>query len=247
MTRPVSPGRVLPVRSARSRPLAWLLVAALVLGAGCGRQQPATPAETPPAAQAGQENAQPGPAGSENSTAQPGVSRYQVVAGESRAAYRATEKFANRELPNEAVGVSTAVEGEFIVSPEGTLQAGTVRVDLRELRSDSARRDSRLRTQWLESDRYPWAEFTLAEPVPLPAADGQPAEVTIVGDLTVKEVKRRVTFTGTVTRTGDSLRIQARAQVKMTDFGIEPPNIAGFLKVDDPLVLEGDLVARPAG
>ncbi|MCG0239059.1 MAG: YceI family protein [Firmicutes bacterium] len=247
MARPLFPGRSSSLRPSHPSPLAWFLIAILILGAGCGRQQPTEHPEPAPAAATGPEQPQAGTAGPEVGTAQPGATRYQVVAGESKAAYRATEKFVNRELPNEAVGVSTAVEGEFLVSPDGTLQAGTVRVDLRQLKSDSARRDSRLRTQWLESDRYPWAEFTLAEPVSLAAADGQPAEVTIVGDLTVKEVRRRVTFTGTVTRTGESLRIQARAQVKMTDFGIEPPNIAGFLKVDDPLVLEGDLVARPAG
>lgn len=130
-----------------------LLVAAVALS-GCGaKQQPAAPeskvAEQPKAAP----EAKP-------ATATPKGTRYAVVADQSKASYTANEKFANRQLPNDAVGTTSAVQGELILDG-GALQPSKVTVDLRTLKSDEPRRDSRLLTQGLESQKYPFAEFTV--------------------------------------------------------------------------------------
>ena len=53
--------------------------------------------------------------------------------------------------------------------PAETL-AANVSVDVTKLTSDQSRRDQRIHSQGLESDRYPTATFKLTSPIALPAA-----------------------------------------------------------------------------
>lgn len=213
--------------------LALFLAAALT---ACSKPPgaPAPPPAQPPA---------PAPA---SPAAPQGAARYAIVAAESSASYIAREKFVNRPLPNEAVGTTTAIKGELVVGADGQFHPSQVTVDLRTLQSDSSRRDNALRGRWLESDKYPLAEFSIsgvAGAAPK-LAEGQPVPFKLAGKLKVHGTEKAVTWEATGTRGGDTLKLEASIALKMSDFGIEPPDIAGMLKAEDALRLQVKLVAR---
>ncbi len=177
-----------------------------------------------------------------------GLERYVVVPSESEARYRVGEMFLGDNRFNVAVGRTRQVEGEILVNRRNpsSSRVGPVTVDLASLESDSPRRDNAIRQRWLESARFPKARFVSTEIRGAPASyrDGQAVELQLVGDLTVRDVTRRVTWEATVRLAGNELRAQAATTVRMTDFGFEPPSILGFVRAENEAKLELDLVAR---
>ncbi len=179
------------------------------------------------------------------------LERYLVVPSESEVRYRVGETFLGDNRFNVAVGRTRQVEGEVWVNRRNPAasRVGPILVDLSTLESDSARRDNAIRQRWLESARFPKAQFVSTELRGLPAAyrEGQAVRFQMAGDLTVREVTRKVTWQATVRLSGAELRAQATTRVRMTDFGFEPPSILGFVRAEDEAELEVDLVARRAG
>ncbi len=182
--------------------------------------------------------------------AQQALERYVVVPSESEARYRVAETFLRDMRYNVAVGRTRQVEGEIQVnrrSPAASRAAVTV--DLTTLQSDSPRRDNAIRERWLESSKFPKARFVSTEIRKAPASyrEGQAVELEVVGDLTVRDVTRRVAWQVSVRLSGNELRAQATTTVRMTDFGFEPPHILGIVRAENEAKLELDLVARREG
>lgn len=129
---------------------------------------------------------------------------FQVVSGEAR--YRVREELLQVGL-TDAVGTTKAVRGEVRLQ-DGRV-SGEFVVDLRELKSDQARRDNYLRQRTLETDRYPFATFRPKEvrglPNPLPRQGKVPIQV--VGDLTIKETTAEVVWEGEAEFQGDEVRV----------------------------------------
>jgi polyisoprenoid-binding protein YceI len=174
--------------------------------------------------------------------------RYGIVADGSEVRYRVREQLVGLSFPNDAVGATSAVEGAIAFDPHGRLLLGDSRftVDLRTLRSDEARRDNYLRRNTLETDRYPTVTFVPTEarglPTPLPATGSVPFE--LVGDLIIKDVARRVTWTATGTFEGARVSVRARTAFRFGDFGLRVPRVSVVLSVEDDIKLEADLVLR---
>jgi polyisoprenoid-binding protein YceI len=176
--------------------------------------------------------------------------RYGVVAAESEVRYRVREQLVGLSFPNDAVGTTSAVEGGVAFDGQGRVVAGNSRftIDLRTLRSDEARRDNYLRRNTLETERYPTVTFVPTEvrrlPFPLPPSGSVPVE--LVGDLTVKDATRRVTWEATASFDGPEVRISARTAFRFGDFGLRVPRVSVVLSVEDAIKLEADLVLRRA-
>lgn len=171
--------------------------------------------------------------------------RYVIVAEQSSASYIAREKFVNRELPNSAVGTTSDIKGELVL--EGTaVKPSKVTVDLRTLKSDSERRDNAIKRRWLESEKYPYAEFSITgfEGTAPAFSGGQPAQFKLGGRMKVRDAERPVTFDVTGTVSGDTLVWTAKAKFKMSDFGVQPPDIANMLKVEDEMQVEVKITAK---
>jgi polyisoprenoid-binding protein YceI len=174
--------------------------------------------------------------------------RYRVVAEESEVRYRVREQLVGLSFPNDAVGATSAVEGAVVFDAQGRVLRGDSRftVDLRTLRSDEARRDNYVRRNTLETERYPTVAFVPTEarrlPFPLPQSGSVPFE--LVGDLTVKEATRRVTWDATATFDGPRISVRARTAFRFGDFGLRVPRVSVVLSVDDDIKLEADLVLR---
>lgn len=177
-----------------------------------------------------------------------GPVRYAVVAEGSEVRYRVREQLVGLNFPNDAVGVTGAVEGGVAFDGQGRVVPGGSRftIDLRTLRSDEARRDNYVRRNTLETDRYPTVTFVPTEarrlPVSLPQSGTVPFE--LIGDLTVRDATRRVTWDAAATFDGPKVTIRARTAFRFGDFGLRVPRVSVVLSVEDDIKLEADLVLR---
>jgi polyisoprenoid-binding protein YceI len=244
----------------------FMILTSLIVLAACGSSTSQNPAAAPTAAPvatvaatavpaattvpAGEPTSAAAPAA--DTTAAPAQSAevrvFQIVPEQTTASYEVQEQFLNRSLPNQAKGTTNAVTGEFQFSLDGQPngEVTKITVDLRTLTSDSSRRDGRIRTQWLESEKYPFAEFTSTEVQGAPASytDGQEVTFKLVGDMTIREVTKPVTFDVTGVLNGDTVTGTATTQILMKDFGFDPPDIAGMLTVKDGVTVTVNFTAK---
>ncbi len=172
---------------------------------------------------------------------------FEIDSAQSSAAYAVEEIFFSDNRLFTAVGVTNAVEGAFEVTSNGkpSGKVTRIRVDLRTLKSDSPRRDSAIRRQWLESDKYPYADFVSTGALNLPESYTEGAQVTftLVGDITVRDVTKPVEWTVVGTLQGDKVIGEATTVIKMSDFGFAAPDIGGVLKAEDEAALTVTFVA----
>jgi polyisoprenoid-binding protein YceI len=172
------------------------------------------------------------------------------VPEQSEASYEVQEEFFDRPVELfDAVGRTNTIDGQFQLNIDGNqvqLADNHFIVDLRTLTSNESRRDRRIQEQWLESNTYPWAEFTATaiEDFPADAAEGQDVSFNVVGDMTIREVTRPATFDVTARLDGDTFSGNATSYLLMRDFGFEPPSIMGMLEVTDGVTVTLNFVAE---
>ena len=183
----------------------------------------------------------------DSATAARDVATFRIVPGASRASYVVDEVFLeeNNRLFT-AVGTTPGVSGEIILHlmrPELSRLRQVV-VDLRQLTSDSERRDRALRERFLESRRYPFARLDTAALLGLPRTftPAQRFPFRLDGNLEVHGTTRRTSWSGEAMLSGDTLRGQATTRVAMSDFGIEVPRFL-WLRVADSVKVEIFFVA----
>jgi polyisoprenoid-binding protein YceI len=174
--------------------------------------------------------------------------RYRVVADRSEARYRVREQLAGISFPSDAVGSTSAIEGSLSLDAQGRMRPSDSRltVDLRTLRSDRDRRDNYVRRNTLETERHPTAVFIPSElrGLPFPMPQTGTATFELIGDLTIRETTRRVTWDATATFNGQEVSVQAKTAFRFADFGLSIPRVASVLSVEDTIRLETDLLLR---
>jgi polyisoprenoid-binding protein YceI len=170
-----------------------------------------------------------------------------IDSARSSAEYAVDEVFLSENRPYRAIGTTNALEGEFEVVTAGAISGNVtrMRVDLRTLQSDSPRRDNAIRGRWLESDTYPYADFvsTDALDVPTDYTEGNEVTFTLVGDMTIRDVTKSVTWTVVGVLQDGVVTGVATTSIVMSDFGVSPPNIANMIKVEDQADLRVNFVA----
>ena len=197
------------------------------------QEEPAAPAESAPAAPAEAEPA------AQSRT-------FVIVPEKSTASYIVDEEFFGGALDRlgiqpglvKTIGRTQTVSGQMelnLADLAAPVQANQFTVDLSTLTSDQPRRDNRIREANLESATYPLAAFTITglQNTPATYTEGQPVTFQALGDMTIREITQPVVFEVTATLTGDTITGTATAQLKMTDFGFEPPNFANMFSVED--------------
>lgn len=174
----------------------------------------------------------------------------EIVGDESEACYQVGEVFINQNNAfNLAVGVSTAIAGQIAIDRNNMAnsQVGQIVVDISQLKSDSSQRDGQIRRRWLESNKFPLAKFTPDSIIGLPARpyqDGETLTFQMSGKLLVRDVEKPVTFNVTATLKDKTLVVNATADLKMSDFGFDAPDIGGMLKANNDVHLTLNIVAR---
>ena len=173
---------------------------------------------------------------------------FRIVPAQSEAAYFAREKFVERPAPNDAIGRTTDVSGEIVLERPGALRGRVLnmRVDLRTIASDSGRRDNYVRQNVLETDRFPYAEFSSTELAgPESYAEGEEATFRLPGTMKIRDQERPVTWDVQAKLDGTTLTGTATTRIRLTDFGIEPPRLA-ILSVEDEMRWEVRITAERA-
>src|SRR5438552_4659139 len=151
-----------------------------------------------------------------------------TVADGSVAGYRVREKLAALPAPSDAVGRTGAITGQVTITGRGgAYSAGnaTFTVDVSQLRSEQAKRDNKVRSIGLETDKYPQATFAAAGPISIPAdaVNGKLSTVEAQGDLTVHGQTRKVTIPLQVQRDGAQIKIAGNYPFHWADFRMTAP------------------------
>ena len=169
----------------------------------------------------------------------------------SEALYRINEQLARRDLPNDAVGITSDIEGQIAFSADGTVDAerSKITVGVRSLQSDSGRRDSYIQRNSLESNQYPEVTLAVTElrglSWPLPTS-GE-ATFEMVGDLTIRDQTHPATWETTATFTDSGVEGLAKTVVTFDQYGMTKPRVAIVLSVVDEIRLEISFVATVSG
>ncbi len=173
-------------------------------------------------------------------TVDPSVGSFDDFSG-SFVGYRVTEELVG-------IGTSTAVGRTPDVTGSITLAGTTItdasfEADVTTLQSDSGMRDGQLGRQGLETDSYPTATFTLAEPIALDAvpAEGATIEATAVGDLTLHGVTKRVEIPLEARLANGVVTVVGSLPVAFGDYGMTAPESMRVLSIDENGTMEFQL------
>ncbi len=165
---------------------------------------------------------------------------FEVASGEAR--YRVREELLGVGI-TDAVGTTKGVTGRVVL--RGAEAQGEFVVDLRELRSDQARRDNYLRQNTLQTDRFPTATFRPKRveglPNPLPRQGRYP--VRVVGDLTVRDLTQEVVWEGEAVF-GEEVRVSLKTEFPFERFRLVQPRVPVVLGVENRIRLEVELILR---
>ena len=179
-------------------------------------------------------------------TAAEGETVYRIDPTESSLTYEVQEEFAGKDTST-ATGTTNGIAGDIAVNPEdlGAVRMGPIVVNLEQLHSDNNLRDARLRLDYLESHEHPLATFKVDEVSGLSGklAEGEPQDFELSGELTVKEITKPVTFTGTASLADGALTATATTMAKLSDFDAGPIRIAGMVSTSDDAELTLKLTA----
>ncbi len=191
------------------------------------------------------------------SSEEPQERTFEIIGAESEASYTVTvdEEFFAGAVQNlgkqlgffTSVGATQAISGQItlILGDQPRLIGGEFVVDISTLKSDDRRRDERILEQFLRSRLFPLAVFQplAIEGLAGPYIDGEQVEFQMIGEMTIREVTRPVTFAVSASVTDGVLEGSARTMILMTDFDFDPPEIAGFMKAEDQVLINVVFVA----
>jgi len=148
--------------------------------------------------------------------------------------YRVTEKLFANISETEATGRTDHVEGTMTIDGT-TVKDVTVTADLRDLTSDNNFRDGRIRSEGLESDKFPEAKFVLGEPIALSAAPtaGETLKTEAKGKFTLHGVTKEVTISLEGRWDGKQVQVVGNMPIVFSDYGITAPTAPAVASVDD--------------
>lgn len=96
----------------------------------------------------------------------------------------------------------------------------------------------------LESDDHPYITFRLSKLAVKNQADKQ-ITVTATGNLTIAGKTRSVSLDAQGTKQGNAIHFKGSKDLKMTDFGIDPPTaMLGALKTGDDITIDYSLALK---
>jgi polyisoprenoid-binding protein YceI len=191
-----------------------------------------------------------------------GMRTFVIVPEQSRASYHAKEEFFAGAMkllgikPGRvtAVGTTQAIDGKFQLDatrPVPILGDNVFTVRLNTLTSNQQKRDDYLREVRDDGgpsfDAYPLATFKatgITSHPPDVASDSSGIDYQLPGELTVRDISRRVVFDVKGRVAGDTFSGAGRTQIRLSDFGIGPIRFAEILSVADDVELEVVFTAR---
>lgn len=194
----------------------------------------------------GSTDAESGPESDGDASAVTGVVLFEIVQAESEARFTINEILGGK--PNTVVGSTDQVAGQISIdfgNPSAS-QVGIIQINARTLLTDKGNRNRAIKNQILETNTYEFITFTPTAINGWPDAPviGETMQLEIVGNLTLLDVTREVTFALTVVAVSET-RLEGRGSVTIfyADYGITIPVVPSVTGVDDDLLLEIEFVA----
>ena len=180
----------------------------------------------------------------------PAEVRYIVAPDGNEARYRVREQLMHHDLPNDAVGKTTAITGGIAVSPGGAVDtmASKITIDVTSLKSDKDRRDGYVQHRTLETAQYPTVTFVptsvTGAKLPLGATE---QSFDVGGQLTVHGVTRPTVWHVKAKSNGNDVTGSGWTQFTFADVQLAQPRVPVLLSVADTIKLEYDfhLVRQP--
>ncbi|HLV98540.1 MAG TPA: YceI family protein [Ktedonobacterales bacterium] len=178
-----------------------------------------------------------------------GLRTFQIVPAQTTVSYSVYEDLVLENKPNNlAVGTTHTEQGSFSIrtGADPLVASMNVSVDLRTLQTDSSRRDDFVRQNYLQTDQYPTATFvsTCASNLPVNYVDGETAHFQITGNLTLHGKTNKEVFDVQGKLVGNTTTGVATSTIYMTDFGIQPPNLANIAISQNKVLLTIDYTAQ---
>jgi len=126
---------------------------------------------------------------------------------------------------------------------EGKMKALSVRVPVAQLRSGKGGLDKRMHRA-LKLEENPEISFQMTDYTVEPSTTVGRFTVRANGSLTVAGKVKSIDLVGEVTP-GETVRIQGKEEVLMTDHGVKPPVFMGTIRAHDRVVVNYDLYLKP--
>ncbi len=176
---------------------------------------------------------------------------FQIVPAQTTATYSVYENLIFQNKPNnDAIGTTHSIQGSFGIRTSASPLVATmnIKVDLRTLQSDSSRRDNYVRQNALETDSYPYATFVSVSTQGLPSSytDGQTVHFQLTGNLTMHGKTNKAVFDVQGKVVGKTVTGTATSTIYMTDYGIQPPNLANIAIAQNKVLITITFTANAA-
>ena len=174
----------------------------------------------------------------------PATVHYTVAAEGNEARYRVREQLLHHDLPNDAIGRTSAITGGITLNADGTIDtaASKITIDVTSLKSDQERRDGYVQHRILETAQYPSVVFTptafQGAKLPLSASGSQSFDVS--GLLTVHGVTRPTVWHVTAQSKNADVTGTGSTQFTFEDASLAQPHVPVVLSVADTIKLEYD-------
>ena len=177
---------------------------------------------------------------------------YNIVAGESSlTVFVAKDGALARMAHDHNMGVK-GFSGKITI-PNNSASAGTLELDV-DARSlvildqisakDKAEITNNMNSSVLESAKYPKITFRSTS-ISNFNQNGNNANLTVNGDLTLHGVTKRIAIPVSVALAGANLRATGQYTLRQTDFGIKPYSVfLGSIKVKNEVVIKFNIVAK---
>ena len=180
-----------------------------------------------------------------------GLQTFQIVPAQTTASYSVYENLIFQNKPNnDAIGTTHSVQGSFKIRTGASpvVAAMNITVDLSTLQSDAQRRDNFIKQNSLQTDSYPNATFVSVSTQGLPSSysDGQTVHFQLTGNLTMHGKTNKEVFDVQGKVVGNSITGTATSTIYMTDFGIEPPNLANIAIAQNKVLVTLTFTAKEA-
>jgi polyisoprenoid-binding protein YceI len=159
---------------------------------------------------------------------------WRVGAG-SQAGYRVDEVLFGQS--NTAVGRTTAVTGQLVITPSGVSNA-TVVVDLTKVSSDRSQRDNQFHGRIMDTASFPTATFTLTNPITLGSipADGTTLTVKAKGNLTLRGTTRPAEVSLQARRSPNTIEVSGSIPITFATWNIPSPSFGPVTTQDHGLI-----------
>ncbi|MBA2682420.1 MAG: YceI family protein [Ktedonobacteraceae bacterium] len=185
------------------------------------------------------------------STSSTGPKTFQIMPAQTTASYSVDENLIFQNKPhNDAVGTTHSVQGNFRIQTGASplVDAMNVKVDLSTLQTDSQMRDNYVRKHALETDMYPDATFISVSTQGLPTSynDGESVHFQLTGNLTMHGKTNKEVFDVQGKVVDKTVTGMATSTIYMTDFGIQPPNLANVAISQNKVLVTINFTAKEA-